>query len=62
MFGLAAWATAISVSGCGDSGFVPSTIDPGSNFAVADVVFDENYFYCKVEPVLFKDESGQVIS
>ena len=58
LFGLTALAAAISVSGCGDSGFVPSTVDPGADFAVADVVFDEKYFYCKVEPVLFKNSCG----
>ena len=58
LFGLAALAAAVSVSGCGDSGFVPSTVDPGADFAVADVVFDEKYFYCKVEPVLFKNSCG----
>jgi len=58
LFGLSVCAPAISLSGCGDSGFVPSTVDPGADFAVADVVFDENYFYCKVEPVLFKNSCG----
>jgi len=57
-FGLIALAATLSLLGCGDSGFVPSTIDPGENFAVADVVFDEKYFYCKVEPVLFKNSCG----
>ncbi len=58
LFGLAALAASVSLSGCGDSGFVPTTVDPGADFAVADVVFDENYFYCKVEPVLFKNSCG----
>jgi hypothetical protein len=54
LFGLA-WSPC--VTGCGDQ-FVPSTVDPGPNFAVADVVFDEKYFYCKVEPVLFANSCG----
>jgi hypothetical protein len=29
-----------------------TTIDPGSNFVVAEVTFDANYFYCQVEPKL----------
>ena len=57
-FGLAALAASVSLAGCGDSGFLPSTVDPGADFAVADVVFDEKYFYCKVEPVLFKNSCG----
>jgi hypothetical protein len=31
--------------GCG-------TVDPGPNFQVAEVVFDLNFFFCKVEPML----------
>ncbi len=46
------------VAGCGDEGFLPTTIDPGADFAVADVVFDEGYFYCKVEPMLFQNRCG----
>ena len=45
-------------AGCGDQGFFPTTIDRGADFAVADVVFDPNYFYCQVEPVLFKNSCG----
>jgi len=33
-------------------------VDPGADFAVADIVFDEKYFYCKVEPVLFASSCG----
>ena len=45
-------------SGCGEEGLVPTTVDPGANFAVADVLFDEAYFYCEVEPVLFAHSCG----
>jgi hypothetical protein len=27
-----------------------STIEPGTEFAIASVTYDENYFYCVVEP------------
>jgi hypothetical protein len=33
-------------------------VDPGPDFEVADVVFDDKYFYCKVEPVLFANSCG----
>ena len=44
--------------GCGDHGLLPTSVDPGADFEVADVVFDEKYFYCKVEPVLFSNSCG----
>ena len=49
---------ALVMAGCGDHGLFPTTVDPGADFAVADIVFDENYFYCKVEPVLFANHCG----
>ncbi len=49
-----ALALAAVLSGCGEDGLFPSTVDRGSDFNVADVVFDENYFYCKVEPEFFR--------
>ena len=51
------FASSLSVSGCGDH-LLPSTVDPGADFAVADVVFDQRYFYCRVEPVLFANSCG----
>jgi len=45
-------------AGCGDQGFFPTTVKPGPDFAVADIVFDEKYFYCRVEPVLFANGCG----
>jgi hypothetical protein len=50
--------SAVHSTGCGDHGFLPTTIDPGNDFAVADIVFDEKYFYCRVEPVLFGNSCG----
>ena len=37
---------------------LPTTVNPGSDFNVADVVFDDSYFYCQVEPVLFNRQCG----
>lgn len=34
------------------------TLDVGENFQVAEVVYDEAYFYCEVEPVLFQQGCG----
>ena len=40
------WAVlGLVLLGCG-------TVDPGPQFQVAEVVFDQNFFYCKVEPML----------
>lgn len=46
------WALTLvaSLSGCGDEGFFPTTVDPGPDFSVADLLFDEGFFYCQVEP------------
>jgi hypothetical protein len=46
------------VSGCGPDGVTPGTVDPGQDFNLADVVYDENYYYCKVEPMLFAQSCG----
>jgi hypothetical protein len=48
----------VALSGCGDESLLPSTVDPGPDFSVADVVFDDSYFYCQVEPVLFASRCG----
>ncbi len=54
--------TALSVlplcTACGEEGLFPTNVDPGADFAVADVLFDEGYFYCQVEPVLFQNSCG----
>lgn len=41
----------VALLGCG-------TVDPGPNFQFADVVFDANFFYCKVEPMLVQEKCG----
>lgn len=60
--GLPPWGFALVLvsvlSGCGENGLFPSTVDQGSDFNVADVVFDENFFYCRVEPELFAHRCG----
>ena len=33
-------------------------VDPGADFQVASVVYDQNYFYCTVEPMLFAQRCG----
>jgi hypothetical protein len=39
-----------SLSGC--------TLETGENFQVAEVVYDEAFFYCEVEPMLFAQGCG----
>ena len=54
-----AWAGSLVVtlgvlvaSGC-------TTIDPGDNFVVSNTTFDQNYFYCHVEPqYIFANSCG----
>jgi hypothetical protein len=41
---------AMFVGACGEEGLVPTTVDPGADFSIADLVFDEAFFYCQVEP------------
>jgi hypothetical protein len=41
---------AMYVGGCGEEGLLPTTVDPGADFSIADLVFDEAFFYCQVEP------------
>jgi hypothetical protein len=42
---------------CG-GGLLGCTLDVGENFQVAEVVYDETYFYCSVEPMLFAQGCG----
>lgn len=46
------------IAACGEQGLLPTTVDPGPDFGVADVVFDEGYYYCRVEPVLVAQRCG----
>jgi len=43
-------AACAAVAGC-------STVDPGSSLALAPVVFDEGYFYCKIQPNVLEAKS-----
>jgi hypothetical protein len=47
-----AWACALALAltACGEQGLFPTTVDPGPDFSVEDLLFDENFFYCQVEP------------
>jgi len=47
------------VAGALFGGGVPAcTLDVGENFQVAEVVYDEGFFYCEVEPLLFAQGCG----
>src|SRR4051812_45865266 len=35
------------------------TLDVGQNFQVAEVVYDDNFFYCQVEPMMFQQGCGK---
>ena len=43
---------------CGEEGLLPTTVDPGSDFVQEDVIFDDEFYYCRVEPVLFQAGCG----
>lgn len=47
---LGALGLVLCVEGCGEQGLFPTTVDPGPDFNVADLLFDENFYYCEVEP------------
>lgn len=34
------------------------SVDVGENFQVAEIVYDDSYFYCEVEPLLFQQGCG----
>jgi hypothetical protein len=43
---------------CGEEGFFPTTVDPGADFGVSQVVFNEDFYYCQIEPMLFRQSCG----
>jgi len=45
-----AFACVTLLSGCGEEGLFPTTVDPGADFSIAELVFDEDFYYCQVEP------------
>jgi hypothetical protein len=48
----------LSTSSCGDDGLLPKSVNPGSDFVQEDVIFDDEFFYCRVEPMLFAQGCG----
>jgi hypothetical protein len=52
----------LSTSSCGDDGLLPTSVDAGANFVQEDVVFDDEFFYCRVEPILFAQSCGSGVS
>ncbi len=48
----------LSLASCGDEGLLPTTVAPGAHFVQEEVRFDEQFFYCRVEPVLFQKSCG----
>jgi len=48
----------LSTSSCGDDGLVPKSVDPGPDFVQEDITFDDEFYYCRVEPVLFAQGCG----
>lgn len=45
-----AFACLTFLSACGEEGLFPTTVDPGPDYSIADLQFDEAFFYCQVEP------------
>jgi hypothetical protein len=43
---------------CGEEGLLPTTVEPGPDFSVADVLFADSFYYCRVEPILFERSCG----
>ena len=46
----AVFACVTLLSGCGEEGLFPTTIDPGADYGIAELVFDEEFYYCQIEP------------
>jgi hypothetical protein len=45
-----AFAGLALLTSCGPEGPFPTTVDPGPDFSIAEITFDEGFFYCQVEP------------
>jgi hypothetical protein len=52
----------LATSSCGDDGLLPTSVAPGANFVQEDVIFDEEFFYCRVEPMLFAQGCGSGVA
>jgi hypothetical protein len=44
---------ALAMTSCGDDGLFPKSVNPGDDFVQEDVIFDDEFYYCRVEPMLF---------
>ena len=47
---------------CGDQGLLPTSVDPGADFVQEDVIFDDQFYYCRVEPMLFQQGCGSGVA
>jgi hypothetical protein len=45
-----AFAWLLLLPGCGEEGLFPTTVDPGPDYSIAELVWDEAFYYCQVEP------------
>lgn len=52
----------LATSSCGDDGLLPTTVEPGPDFVQEDVRFDDQFYYCRVERVLFEQGCGAGVS
>lgn len=48
----------LGLTACGEQGLLPTTVEVGPDFSVANVIFEDAYYYCRVEPVLFAQRCG----
>lgn len=51
-----------ATASCGDDGLLPTTVDPGADFVQEDVVFDDQFYYCRVEKMLFAQSCGSGVA
>jgi hypothetical protein len=52
----------LATTSCGDDGLLPTTVEPGGDFVQEDVTFDDQFYYCRVEKVLFEQSCGSGVS
>jgi hypothetical protein len=43
--------------GCGVQNGITGTIDPGDNLIAPDLALDDDFFYCKIEPLVIQQKS-----
>lgn len=53
---------ALLPTSCGEHGLLPTSVDPGSDFVQEEVTFDEQFYYCRVEPMLFQQSCGSGVA